>query len=66
MFFACKRIEKIEGISVVSLITQIIVGGIIFLILVSIYFIITRDELFSSMDRFKTAHQTPQVGRISR
>ena len=49
MFFACKRIEKIEGISVVSLITQIIVGGIIFLILVSIYFIITRDELFSSI-----------------
>ena len=49
MFFACKRIEKIEGISVVSLITQIIVGGIIFLILVRIYFIITRDELFSSI-----------------
>lgn len=49
MFFTCKRIEKIKGISVVSLITQIIVGGIIFLILISIYFIITRDELFSSI-----------------
>ena len=49
MFFACKRIEKIEGISVVSLITQIIIGGIIFLILVSIYFVITRDELFGSI-----------------
>lgn len=49
MFFVCKRIEEIEGISVVSLITQIIIGGLIFLILVSIYFIITRDELFNSI-----------------
>ena len=37
MFFVCKKIEEIEGITVVSLITQIIVGGMIFLILVSIY-----------------------------
>lgn len=49
MFFVCKRIEEIEGISVMSLITQIIIGGLIFLILVSIYFIITRDELFNSI-----------------
>ena len=55
MFLACKRIEAIKGISAMSLITQIIVGGMIFLILVSVYFIITRDELFFSIiNKIKT------------
>ena len=49
MFFTCKKIELIMGVSILSLIMQIVVGGILFLILVSIYFGITRDELFCGL-----------------
>lgn len=49
MFFICKKIEVIKGVSVMSLIMQIMVGAVVFVIMVSIYFIITRDELFEGI-----------------
>lgn len=49
MFFICKKIEVIKGVSVMSLIMQIMVGAVAFVIMVSIYFIITRDELFEGI-----------------
>lgn len=39
----------IKGVSAMSLIMQIMVGAVAFVIMVSIYFIITRDELFEGI-----------------
>lgn len=44
-----QKIEVIKGVSVMSLIMQIMVGAVAFVIMVSIYFIITRDELFEGI-----------------
>lgn len=49
MLFICKKIEVIKGVSAMSLIMQIMVGAVAFVIMVSIYFIITRDELFEGI-----------------
>ena len=49
MLFICKKIEVIKGVSVTSLIMQIMVGAVAFVIMASIYFTITRDELFEGI-----------------
>lgn len=49
MFLVCKKIELIKGISIISLIMQITIGGIAFLVMTSIYFILIRDELFGEI-----------------
>lgn len=45
MLLICKKMEILMGVSVISLIMQIIVGGAVFLIMAGIYFIAIKDEL---------------------
>lgn len=54
MLFICKEIEILMGVSVVSLIVQIIVGGAAFLIMAGVYFIAIKDELvFNILNKMK-------------
>ena len=49
MFLVCKKIELMKGVSIISLIMQITIGGIAYLVMTSVYFFITRDELFGEI-----------------
>lgn len=49
MFFICKTIESYMGISIITLFVQIAAGASSFILMIIVYFIITKDEILFNM-----------------